>query len=543
MKKIKKRIMTTTVLLFSMVIVMHAMPAQASETEATKAASGSIPISSAEDFRNMENDPDGSYYLTTDITLPADMEPIFPNAVISHNLPEFTGTLDGRGHKIKGFTYKKSGSDYMLAALIGRAENATFKNLSITGVDIDMSTTVGGIGLGGFVGDAYKCTFDKVTISGKIHVKGNWTGNDNYGARYQIGGLVMQAEGCKITGCKSSLNIDVDTGLANSARVGGLAGFTSDKTLKNNSFTGKINVKARVSSHAGSGFTAAGISANAGSQSISGCSNSGEITLNVSRGQYDSTSYTIGAFGIAAGGDGGSWLSLTSCRNSGKITASAPTMNQEIRAAGLVEEAHNGSKTTIFKCRNTGKITARSKKEALAAGLAVETSIIKESFNKGAVSATGNNRQAESKAGGLAAMVYNVKNCYNTGKVTLKGSGYAGGLSARIDVNYGNTTNNYSTGSVSASGSMINRAVAAALFPVYEGVEMYMKNKCMIYNNYYTGKTKPYGALSTDPSVKTNPKVKKVSSITRANCPKLSSTYWTYSSKHKRLILKNNKEA
>ncbi|MCB6946391.1 hypothetical protein LIZ84_00795 [Roseburia faecis] len=27
------------------------------------------------------------------------------------------------------------------------------------------------------------------------------------------------------------------------------------------------------------------------------------------------------------------------------------------------------------------------------------------------------------------------------------------------------------------------------------------------------------------------------------NCSKLSSKYWTYSNKHKRLILKNNKEA
>jgi nicotinate-nucleotide adenylyltransferase len=38
-------------------------------------------------------------------------------------------------------------------------------------------------------------------------------------------------------------------------------------------------------------------------------------------------------------------------------------------------------------------------------------------------------------------------------------------------------------------------------------------------------------------------KAKKVSSITFGNCSKLSSKYWTYSNKHKRLILKNNKEA
>lgn len=37
-------------------------------------------------------------------------------------------------------------------------------------------------------------------------------------------------------------------------------------------------------------------------------------------------------------------------------------------------------------------------------------------------------------------------------------------------------------------------------------------------------------------------KFRIVSSITSAKCPKLSSKYWVYSSKVKRLILKNNKE-
>lgn len=43
-------------------------------------------------------------------------------------------------------------------------------------------------------------------------------------------------------------------------------------------------------------------------------------------------------------------------------------------------------------------------------------------------------------------------------------------------------------------------------------------------------------------NVKLDNKGKKVSSITFGNCPKLSSKHWTYSSKHKRLILKKNRE-
>ena len=61
-----------------------------------------------------------------------------------------------------------------------------------------------------------------------------------------------------------------------------------------------------------------------------------------------------------------------------------------------------------------------------------------------------------------------------------------------------------------------------------------------IYNNYYTT-GKAYG--TSDVTWKDwKALAKKVSSIKKSTCPKLSSKYWTYSSKYKRLILKNNKE-
>ena len=62
-----------------------------------------------------------------------------------------------------------------------------------------------------------------------------------------------------------------------------------------------------------------------------------------------------------------------------------------------------------------------------------------------------------------------------------------------------------------------------------------------IYNNYYKTSGKAYGAadFTWKPWLA---KATKVSSITAKNCPKLSSKYWTYSGKYKRLILKNNKE-
>ena len=98
--------------------------------------------------------------------------------------------------------------------------------------------------------------------------------------------------------------------------------------------------------------------------------------------------------------------------------------------------------------------------------------------------------------------------CYNTGKITVKltsGTARVGGVS------YVGTKlkNCYNTGAVSLTGNGLVGGIA---------VEFYS--------------WKPYQS-----------KAKKVSSITFGNCSKLSSKYWTYSNKHKRLILKNNKEA
>lgn len=65
------------------------------------AASGTA-ITSADDLKAMENNPSGSYYLANDIEVPANL-----SLFADYDRP-FTGTLDGNGHKIKGYTYISS---------------------------------------------------------------------------------------------------------------------------------------------------------------------------------------------------------------------------------------------------------------------------------------------------------------------------------------------------------------------------------------------------------------------------------------------------
>ena len=129
--------------------------------------------------------------------------------------------------------------------------------------------------------------------------------------------------------------------------------------------------------------------------------------------------------------------------------------------------------------------------------------------------------------GGVSYCGTKIKNCYNTGTVSLTGKGYAGGVVGE----FRDGSCNYNVGKVTAKGKYAMAGEIAG----------YVSGENTVSDNYYTGSGKKSGREYTS-WVPYQSKAKKVSSITSANCPKLSSKYWTYSGKHKRLILKNNKE-
>ena len=138
-------------------------------------------------------------------------------------------------------------------------------------------------------------------------------------------------------------------------------------------------------------------------------------------------------------------------------------------------------------------------------------------------------------AGGLAGTAVDMRNSYNTGSVTLSGGGYVGGLAGNAGGFDHRITNNYSTGTVKGSKG----ATKGQLIGIYSEGDDKASNK--IYNNYYTKSGKAYGFGSVAKK-SWAAKSQKVASIKAGNCPKLSSKYWTYSSKYGRMILKNNKE-
>lgn len=97
----------------------------------------------------------------------------------------FTGTFDGKGHKIKGYTANVNASEYTNVSLFGKIKDATFKNLTLSDVNINVKSNYGAQ-VAALANGSAKCS--KVTVTGKITVSGNET--TSYDAmEYDINGF------------------------------------------------------------------------------------------------------------------------------------------------------------------------------------------------------------------------------------------------------------------------------------------------------------------------------------------------------------------
>ena len=512
-------------------VVFMAMCLIAVQPQKTQAAQ-EIPISSADDLRQMENNPSGSYYLTKDITVPA-------NTVLFKTYEvQFTGTLDGKGHAINGYTYSDDKwAD--AASLFSYANKATFKNLKMSNVNISLR---GGGNACALVSSPTNCTFENITTSGKITVGGT--------ASNAAGIAVGVSEKCTFIKCVNKADITVNAyDITNSEEQDnidseggfacGIAGFASDSTAKQCSNSGKITINGDLR-WASDGITAVGLFN--GIKSITASKNTGTVTAkNVSGTGYVNNA-TVLACGVA-----GEINKMSSCYNTAKISASNNNKNVGVVAVGITNSA-SGANTNVFRCYNKGAVQisgvagskAKSRIISGAGGVGgLDIYSVTESYNTGKV--TANVSSGNVMAGGVVASVVNVRNCYNTGKISASASarGYIGGIAGeQSSPAKGKSSDaaacNYNTATVKA-GSKISKG---SILGRYEIAGIYAK--AAVYDNYYKS-GKPYGSMN----ITWKPffaKAVKTSSMKPNKCKKLSSKYWVYSSKHKRMVLKKNKE-
>lgn len=490
-------------------------------------AAKATAISTVEDLKAMESNPSGNYYLAKDIKLSADFH------LFGDREHPFKGQLDGKGHKLTGYTYKSS-TWAENVGIFGYANGAVFKNISVTGVDIDLQA---GGRSGTLVCEATSCTFDQIKTAGKISVKGE--------AAY-IGGIVYSNDKNAVTkNCVNDIDITVnvkgtDEG-APACDVGEIAalasGSTSKSVLQNCTNKGTIKVNYKPSDGwGGDGFSVAGVATSFfGKKAVKNCKNTGAVTCTIDKAAegYATQAKITGVIGESNGG-------IDTCSNTGKITVNCNVSNATgINVAGVVgETTYIGTK--MVKSFNTGAITvtANAPRSTVVGGVAGVANDITQSYNKGKVTVNVKSG-GDAAVGGLAGQATaNVQNCYNTGAVSLsaKKLSYVGGLVGSASVFDQFIKYNYSTGKVTGSSKQVFKG---NVLGYYTG--SYDAQKRNVYDNYYTGSGKAYGGqdFTWKPYMGT---AKKVSAITAGNCSKLASKLWTYSSKQKRMILKNNKE-
>ena len=495
-----KRKFLSILLMLTVVLSMSfaAMPAYA--------ASGTA-ISTADDLKAMESNPSGSYYLANDIEVPANLM-----LFTSYDAP-FSGTLDGNGHTIKGYTYTASADWTEQAALFGYAKNATFKNLKMTKVNISLNQAGTAAAL---VAASENCKFTDIRVSGKIVGKSLSTA---------AGIVAYSYEGGTLTNCKNSADITI-TNADEGSSAAGVAGFIgSAGSMKNCSNSGKISISGSIEA---ASISAAGVVLGVGK--ATSCKNSG--TISVSAIGNGSMNDECIAAGVAVEVD-----TAVSCSNTGKVSMKATVEAVDPHRVGGVF----GSVTkSASKCYNKGAVSfsGKSYRGLYVGGLGAYLPKVSHSYNKGAVTVkmSGAKKAEENKIGGVSGAVVDMRNCYNTGSVTVTGAAFVGGISGYADPWDNKVVNNYNTGKVKAS---TKGAFKGQVIGGYEGAEIVQKRN--IYDNYYTGSGKAYG-WGFVTWHKWVAKASKVSSIKAANCPKLSSKYWTYSSKYGRMILKNNNE-
>ncbi len=526
---------------FALVIAGLCIP----ETEPVYAAS--IKISSVEDLLAMEENPMGSYYLANDITVPKD-------TCLFSSGRAFSGTLDGKGHALKGYRSTEA------PALFEKAKFAEFKNLTMPNVDIKVKGSAAALVL-----ESDSCLFKNISVSGTIVSSGN--GGD-------VGAIAARGNG-SMEKCKNSAAITAKTKVTDKS-VGGLAGDFDATSLENCSNSGDITLstgKNTLVVDFNSGRMSLSVSGLTTGESdiVTGCSNSGDITLKLNyKVDVKKSDFSDWGCGISAEASGLCRYAreVSSSGNTGKINVTSgksALITNGCHVGGLVGQ--NAYNVAASKCYNTGDVTVSGgfsgDKEGeggccFVGGLFGYAGGVRECYNTGNVTVSLQSWHFGGVlyTGGLSGdNAGALNNCYNTGNVKVSNKGkkaefsttlgsstfMVGGLAGRADVLTGKRDENhgvcnYSTGEVAyPSGSD-----HGVLIGCWQGP--FMAGRSMYYDNYYANASGPaygHGDTSWGPF---QPTAKKVSSITSGNCPKLSSKYWTYSSKHRRMILKNNQE-
>jgi hypothetical protein len=246
--------------------------------------------------------------------------------------------------------------------------------------------------------------------------------------------------------------------------------------------TGKVDVSGAVRGYAGG---IVGYLDYYSEQHVTGSYNTGAVNINAS--YY---AYAGGIIGTTFGN-----TAIVDSYNSGTVTAIGP-----IDYAGGLIGYVAASRCNISYSYNTGAISASYDYGygICAGGIAgyISDGNITNSFNSGAVTATGANSNGNICVGGIVGYnnnIINISSVYNTGGVTASKSGisysiYIGGIAGQVSGS--GITNSYSAAVLGAGGSGVYTG----------GIAGYADSSCNISGVYYDKDKLPYssGAIGSN---------------------------------------------
>jgi mucin-19 len=193
-------------------------------------------ISSCEDLQNMSNDLSGNYVLTQDIDCSETAHwnddgdgGYYGFEPIGINDDDFTGTLDGQGHKITDLYINRDYVDGSReAGLIYYADHANIVNLSLVGGSITGGNTSGAFAAYAYATNAYKLSSDLDVTA----LNGSYVGG-LFGEFWSYNGINHGLV---------SLSNSYSTGqVSGSYTVGGLVGWSMEATITNSYYNGLVS--------------------------------------------------------------------------------------------------------------------------------------------------------------------------------------------------------------------------------------------------------------------------------------------------------------
>lgn len=319
------------------------------------------------------------YKLTADIDMTGltDWEPIGSSPCTTDlQMPEndiFSGSFDGDGHSIKGFSLlHRSTTPNCAYGLFGILGSATISNLEIE-ADIHLYCSADrgeSIALGALAGVAHGATISNCSFSGKCLAE-----YDNEPGATMVGGIVGALNLGTIQNCTATIHEEnILLAYGDSPQVGGIVGYGSagDITGCEAIIEGELAAKVRTT-HTGADIiqgTSAIVGGIAGASfgaDISGCTatisgvlSAASVTGNEGLGE---TAYAGGIVGT----NGADALAACTAYISGKIYADA---NSSANVGGCVAQQSGGYGITEINVTisNTGHLAARTFENEAAYG-------------------------------------------------------------------------------------------------------------------------------------------------------------------------------